>query len=313
MKGLETFVDFFAGIGGFRLGCEANGLKCVGACDFDKYARQTYASQFGHEPEFSDIRDIEGPEVPDHDLFCGGFPCQPFSLAGKRKGLDDERGTLFNDIARVLEAKRPGYFLLENVKGLLSAPVNDREGQPVPGTGGWVFYHILGTLGQLGYNVQWQVLNVRRWLPQSRERVYIVGSAVGIPAPELFPLFDSPGEVGGNSGEREFRPIGKLHRHQGGRVYGPNSICPTLDTGRGPLLDTGKGLRLMTPVERERLMGFPDGWTEAVSDAQRYKQTGNAVCVKAVEAIVKALLDCHAHGGRRLDDIAKEDVEALYG
>lgn len=302
-EGLDTFVDWFAGIGGFRLGAEANGLTCKGACDFDKFARQTYGARFGHEPEFRDAKQVDPREVPDHDLFCAGFPCQPFSLAGKRGGFQDDRGTLFFDITRILEAKRPNYFLLENVKGLLSAPINDENGKPVHGTSGWVFLRIMETLGNLGYCVQWQVLNVRYWLPQNRERVYLVGNSTAVPFPEVFPLFDDAKEVGEDKGRLDFRSIGKLHKHQGGRVYDGNSIAPTLDTGRGPLIDLGDemGLRLMTPVERERLQGFPDGWTDAVSDTQRYKQTGNAVCVKPVQEIIRVLKECHQNGGKRIN------------
>jgi DNA (cytosine-5)-methyltransferase 1 len=298
-SGLETFVDWFAGIRGFRIGAEKNGLRCVASCDNDPWARQTYRSRFGREPEFNDARDVNAGEVPDHDLFCGGFPCQSFSIAGKRRGFADARGTLFFEICRVLEARRPNYVLLENVKGLLSAPMVGEDGKAIPETAGWVFYRMLESLGDMGYAVQWQVLNVRHWLPQSRERVYILCSAGGVPTPEVFPLFDAAGEVDGNP-RGAGGPIGKVHTHQGGRVYGPNSIAPTIDTGKGPYLDTGKGLRLATPVERERLMGFPDDWTEGVSDQQRYRQTGNAVSPRVVDAIVSVLVECHANKGARV-------------
>ena len=299
MKGLETMVDWFAGIGGFRLAGERNGLKCEGACDNDQWARQTYKARFGHDPEFSDARAVIPSEVPDHDLFCGGFPCPSFSIAGKRKGFRDERGTLFFEICRVLEEKRPNYVILENVTGLLSAPFVDEQGAAVPETAGWVFYRILESLGDLGYNVQWQVLHSRHWVPQDRRRVYIVCSARAIPGPEVLPLFDDAGEVAKGEGTRA---IGRVHSHQGGRVYGPYSIAPTLTAGdKGPFIDTGDGLRLLTPLEKERLQGFPDNWTEGVSDAQRMRQCGNAITVQAAEEVIRRLVECHGNQGRRLD------------
>jgi len=298
-KGLETFVDWFAGIGGFRLAGERNGIKCVGSCDNDRWARQTYGSRFGSEPEFSDAREADAREVPDHDLFCAGFPCPAFSIAGKRKGFQDERGTLFFEICRVLKAKRPNYALLENVTGLLSAPCVDEAGNAVPETAGWVYYRILETLGDLGYTVQWQVLHSRHWVPQDRRRIYIVCSAGRVPAPEVFPLFDTAAEMARSPGPGA---IGRVHSHQGGRVYGPNSIAPTLTAGdKGPFVDTGKGLRLLTPVEKERLQGFPDEWTEGVSDSQRMRQCGNAITVQAAQETIRRLVECHGNQGRRLD------------
>jgi len=296
-EGLSSFVDWFAGIGGFRLAGEANGLECVASCENDKWARQTYAKRFGHEPEFADARDVDPWEVPGHDLFCGGFPCPSFSIAGKRLGFQDERGALFFEVCRLLEAKRPNYAVLENVTGLLSAPFVDEQGLAVPETSGWVFYRILESLGDLGYNVQWQVLHSRHWVPQDRRRVYIVCSARDVPFPEVFPLFDIAGEVEGNKGGQA---IGRLHKHQGGRVYGPGSACPTLTAGdKGPFVDTGTGLRLLTPIEKERLQGFPDGWTEGVSDSQRMKQAGNAITVQVATEVIKRLVECHGNQGRR--------------
>ncbi len=303
MTGLETFVDWFAGIGGFRLAAEQNGLECVGACDNDSWARQTYAARFGHEPEFGDTREVDVGDIRDHDLFTGGFPCPAFSIAGKRQGFQDPRGTLFFEICRVLDAKKPSYAILENVEGLLSAPLVDEAGSAVPETAGWVFYRILETLGNLGYTVQWEVLHSRHWVPQDRRRVYIVCSSGRVPVPAVFPLFDDAGPMVGHSRGDGRGPIGKLHNHQGGRVYAPWSIGPTLDTGHGPLVDIGDGrLRLATPLERERMQGFPDNWTEGVSVTQRERQTGNAITVQCAEAVIRRLVECHANGGRRADD-----------
>ena len=298
MKGLETFVDWFAGIGGFRLAGERNGLKCVGACDNDRWARETYNARFGHEPEFNDTREVDVGKVPDHDLFCGGFPYPAFSIAGKRLGFQDERGQLIFEICRLLEAKQPNYFLLENVKGILSAPCVNWQGRPVPESAGWVFYRILETLGDLGYTVQWQVLHSRHWVPQDRQRVYLVGSSRRVPTPEVLPLFDTAEEMARSHG---VGAIGRIHRHQGGRVYGPYSVAPTLTAGdKGPFIDTGKGLRLLMPVEKERLQGFPDEWTEGVSDSQRMRQCGNAITVQAAQEVIRRLVECHDNQGRRL-------------
>jgi DNA (cytosine-5)-methyltransferase 1 len=314
MQGLETFVDAFAGIGGFRIAGEANGLKCIGAIENDKFARQTYAKNFGHEPQFGDIRSIDAKDIPDHDLFCAGFPCQAFSTAGKKLGFEDAKGTLFFEICRILDVKRPNYFLLENVKGLLIASYREADGTHVPGTSGQLFYRILESLGDLGYTVQWQVLDSRYWVAQHRERTYIVGSARGLPVPEVFPLFEDAREVADDTPWRS-EALGNVanwsqppslrsnpnpwHQGQTGRVYGPGSTCPTLSTGREPMLDDKGRLRILTPTERERLMGFPDGWTEGVSDDQRFKQTGNAVVTKVAEAVIRRLVECHDNQGRR--------------
>ena len=144
------YFDIFAGIGGFRSGLEkAGGFKCVGYCEIDKYAKKAYETLYDTENEvyYDDARKIDPNELPDLDLICGGFPCQSFSIAGKRGGFDDARGTLFFEIARIAAVKKPKYLLLENVPGLLSHD------------GGRTFATILGTLDELGYDVEWQVLN----------------------------------------------------------------------------------------------------------------------------------------------------------
>ncbi|WP_367278660.1 DNA cytosine methyltransferase, partial [Ruminococcus sp.] len=161
------FFDMFAGIGGFRSGLEAiGGFECVGYCEIDKYTKQAYEAMYNTKGElyFDDARKINPELLPDIDLICGGFPCQSFSIAGKRKGFDDTRGTLFFEIARIAAVKRPKYLLLENVPGLLSHD------------SGRTFATILSALDELGYDVTWQVLNSKDFgVPQSRQRVYIVG------------------------------------------------------------------------------------------------------------------------------------------
>jgi DNA (cytosine-5)-methyltransferase 1 len=158
-------VELFAGVGGFRLGLERAGHQVVWANEWDKYACDIYDKNFGGSIDRRDITKVPASEIPKHDLICGGFPCQAFSVAGKRRGFDETRGTLFFDIARIAAHHKTPYLLLENVKGLLSHD------------GGRTFATIIRTLDELGYDCQWQVLNSKDFgVPQNRERVIIVGS-----------------------------------------------------------------------------------------------------------------------------------------
>ena len=170
------FFDLFAGIGGFRIGLEENGHECIGSCEIDKYARQIYAKNFGHEPEYRDVREIKPGELPDFDCLCAGFPCQAFSLAGKRRGFEDTRGTLFFEIVRIAREKQPSILLLENVKGLVS---HDK---------GATFRIILETLDELGYDVEWQIINSKYFVPQNRERIFIIGHLRGSGRRKILPL-----------------------------------------------------------------------------------------------------------------------------
>ena len=174
-----TFFDFFSGIGGFRIGLERAGFKCVGYCDNDKHANKLYSNYFNTEEEcfFNDITTINTAELPDFDILCGGFPCQSFSIAGKRRGFEDTRGTMFFEVARILKDKKPKYFILENVKGLLNHD------------GGRTFQTILKILSDIGYKVQWQLLNSKFFgVPQNRERVYIVGCYGNECIGKIFPI-----------------------------------------------------------------------------------------------------------------------------
>jgi DNA (cytosine-5)-methyltransferase 1 len=169
MKLLRTrqirFVELFAGIGGFRLALEKKGMNCVWANDLDKSACDVYRSQWNDGTLFEgDINEVKPSSIPDHELLVGGFPCQPFSFAGNQHGFDDTRGTLFFTIAKILQAKRPDGFIFENVRGILT------------NNSGKTFLTILRTLDELGYDVEWQVLNSKYFgVPQNRERVYIMG------------------------------------------------------------------------------------------------------------------------------------------
>lgn len=453
------YADLFGGVGGFRLGIErATNLRClqqtdtegeggsedskeqrgmynfrkstcVFYCDSDKYAVQTYNKNFKENHKATDIRTIKTDSIPEIDMLCGGFPCQAFSIAGKRRGFQDTRGTLFFEIARIIKAKRPKIVFLENVKGLL----NHNKGQ--------TFSIIIQTLSELGYDVQWMVLNSKFFgVPQNRERVFIIGSLRGTSRPEILPFRENdkqydeksliqktrgiskcitarywkqgqsdqyigePKMIGqlqiegerrvnecpieinqflkDNKGKLTIREIAekinqplskvkhyfridksraipkpdvwlKLQRvlefsdtynkqvnelekfyvefeqtrrvwdttcsptinanqpnlhaikqinpskesggkqpYQQNRIYDKGGISPTLPSelggDRSHLINTMK-IRRLTPIECERLQGFPDGWTEGVSDTQRYKQMGNAVTVNVIQAIAEKL------------------------
>ena len=290
---------------------------CVGFSEIDKYAVQIYRRHFPAHVNFGDVAKVSAGWLPDFDLLVGGFPCQAFSIAGLRRGFDDTRGTLFFDIARVLRAKRPRQFLLENVRGLLSHD------------DGRTFKTIIAALVDLGYRVEWQVLNSKNHgVPQNRERVFIVGHLGGHCARQIFPLrhddsafdelprsvsdtpaalYKSARTVGTHVGDRlsEITPSGTPDAQ---RIYDGNGLARTLkgesggQGGKMGLYRIGARVRRLTPVECERLQGFPDGWTHfgsegQISDTQRYKALGNAVTVNVVTAIMMELL----HGNRQQD------------
>jgi len=194
------YFSTFTGIGGFELGIDwatKNKAECIGYSEIDKYAIQVYEKHFKHK-NYGDITKIKEKELPDFDLFCGGFPCQSFSIAGKRLGFADTRGTLFFDICRILKEKRPRLLLLENVKGLLS---HDN---------GNTFKTIIATLAELGYDLQWQVLNSKNFgVPQNRERVFIVGHLRATPRPKVFPIGKSS-EVFNEKSNRQTQTVHPL-------------------------------------------------------------------------------------------------------
>ena len=248
------FLDLFAGIGGFRFGMESAGHECIGFCEIDKFARASYKAIHNTKGEI-ELHDITA--VSDEfirgigrvDIICGGFPCQAFSIAGNRRGFEDIRGTLFFEIARFASILRPKYLLLENVKGLLNHD------------GGATFETILGALDELGYNVEWQVLNSKDFgVPQNRERVLIVGHLRGECTRRVFPLSKSGQQVAsikeqysntittryGNSQgagayiveskSQKVRSIGNIHpsgNGMNGEVYKSTGLAPTLTTNKG--------------------------------------------------------------------------------
>jgi len=289
------YFSLFSGIGGFELGMPKN-YECVGFSEINKFAIKIYQKHFSHHKNYGDIRAIATLDIPDFDFLCGGFPCQSFSVAGKRRGLEDVRGTLFFEIARILRDKNPRYFLLENVKGLLSHDA------------GKTFKTMVGILTDLGYCVQWVLLNSKDFgVPQNRERIFIVGNLRTEPKPKIF-LLREDGKVnhkptkaqkeicntaqtlttrsGGNGQGThiiERAPLRFLQRNQK-NIDGNYSF--TVDTSNTGGVRIGDRIRRFTPLECERLQGFPDGWTAGVSDSQRYRMLGNAVTVNVIRYLM---------------------------
>jgi DNA (cytosine-5)-methyltransferase 1 len=202
-----TFIDFFAGIGGFRLGMEMAGHKCVGHCEIDKFADKSYRAMHdvkGDEWFADDIRGVNAGDMPEANCWCGGFPCQAFSVAGKRRGFEDMRGTLIFEVFRLAAERKPKILFLENVAGLLNHD------------GGRTFGTILCGLWELGYDVQWQVLNSKNFgVPQNRERVFIIGHHGTGSGRKIFPIYGTDGEalkqiIGGSQGYRVYDPVNSV-------------------------------------------------------------------------------------------------------
>jgi len=214
----------FSGIGGFEYGIQQALPKAerVGYSEIDKYAIKIYEKHFPKHKNYGDATKINPRELPNFDLLCAGFPCQAFSIAGKRRGFEDTRGTLFFEIVRILKTKRPKIILLENVKGLLS----NQKGQ--------TFATIIQTLSELGYDLQWMVLNSKFFgVPQNRERVFIIGNIREEPRPEILPF---------EKNTREIQEIpyetndSKPEIGQARRVYGTKGVSPPLNIGWRPII-----------------------------------------------------------------------------
>ena len=315
-------IDLFAGIGGFRMAAQNMGGACVFSSEIDKYAKKTYDINFGEVP-FGDITKINENDIPDHDLLCAGFPCQSFSIAGKRKGFKDEtRGTLFFDIARILQAKKPKAFFLENVKGLR----NHDKGQTLK--------TILRVLREdLGYDVpEPKIINAKDFgVPQNRERIFIIGFRKDLKIDN----FQYPKPIGKrvvfeNIKEKEevsvkyylstqyqdtLRNHKERHKNKGNgfgfQIINDNQCANAIIVGgmgreRNLVIDcrltdftpitkikgvvNRDGWRRMTPREWARLQGFPDDYLIPVSDAQAYKQFGNSVAIPAIQATIKEII-----------------------
>jgi len=318
-----TFVDLFAGIGGFHIGMKANGGHCVFANEWDRFARETYRSWTSQEVDDRDIRTIPVESIPDHDVLCGGFPCQPFSIAGVSKknslgrahGFDDERqGNLFFAIRDIVQEKQPRVLLLENVKNLKS---HDK---------GNTFRVIEEVIDKLGYEMREQVIDAQGWVPQHRERIFMVCFLREAFTPGEITSFAFPKPPNRATKLRsilEKNPVdtkytltdglwrylqdyAAKHRAKGNGfgygLVGPDDVSRTMSAryykdGSEILISQGDGHtpRRLTPSEAARLMGYKErfavlmgktkGFPQVVSDTQAYKQFGNSVCPLVVEAI----------------------------
>ena len=307
------FIDLFAGIGGIRLAYQNNGGKCVFTSEWDTYAKKTYEANFGEVP-FGDITQISEKDIPDHDILLGGFPCQPFSIAGVSKKnslgrkhgfLDETQGTLFFDIARIIKHKKPKAFMLENVKNLVS---HDKKK---------TFKVIINTLEKLGYNVHYKILNGKHYVPQNRERIIIVGfkktvfkskETFEFPDPQesnfvfkdiLEPKVDDKYTLSDKLWNY-LQEHARKHKAKGnGFGFGLtdlNGISRTIsaryykDGSEVLIPQKGKNPRRLTPRECARLQGFPDKFIIPVSNNQAYKQFGNSVVTPLIQAVAKNIV-----------------------
>lgn len=327
-RGAFRFVDLFAGIGGIRGGLEAVGGKCVYSVEVDRFARETYGANFD-ECQGMDIKDVE--DLPDHEVLAAGFPCQPFSIAGVSKKLslgrqhgfkDAKQGNLFFEITRLLQRKRPPVVFLENVKNLVTHD------------SGRTFRVIMSSLDQLGYEAVQRVIDARHWVPQHRERTFIIGLHRSVYGGRAF---DFPDEPSGGPTLRsildwEYDPkyvltdhlwnylqqYAKKHKAAGNGfgfgLFGPGDVARTLSAryykdGSEILIRTRDPQpRRLTPRECARLMGFPEDFKIVVSDTQAYRQFGNAVVVPIIEHLGRSIV---GQGGFKREQLRlPSDVDA---
>lgn len=326
-KSSFRMIDLFAGIGGIRIGFESIGGECVFTSEWDAPAQKTYQANFDELP-YGDITQIRPEEIPPFDILLAGFPCQPFSQAGKKLGLADTRGTLFFDIAKIVEHHRPTVVFLENVKRFKSHD------------GGRTFETIKTILEGLGYEIYAQVLNAKDFgVPQNRERIYIVGflGKTNFSFPKPSGKKTRLGDILENKPDPKYTISDKLwaghqrrkkeHREKG---YGFGYSLFTEDSEYTSTISAryykdgseilikqkGKNPRKLTPREAARLQGFPDDFILSESDTQAYKQFGNSVAVPVIQAIAKevekALKKLEKHSTDRsnidLEKIRKESV-----
>ncbi|MBU0278743.1 MULTISPECIES: DNA cytosine methyltransferase [unclassified Gemella] len=308
------FIDLFAGIGGFRLALEKNGGTCVFSSEIDKFASETYFNNFGEFPS-GDIFKIKDDEIPNHNILCAGFPCQPFSLAGKRLGFNDVRGTLFFEVARILKSKKPEAFILENVAGIVS---HDNEK---------TLETIENILTELGYKFSWKLLNAKNYgIPQNRNRWYCVGvrNEFAIDIDSVFPEKIKLSKTLKNIIEMEIKDshivsdtaIKNISKHVNSFLEKSNNIiynepiiannirpskvsfsangispCLTAKMGTG-----GNNVPVVVELNRKytiteclAIMGFPSNYKIKDNYSQSYKQIGNSVVVPLIELISKNL------------------------
>ena len=296
-EGPLTYVDLFCGIGGFHIAAANLGLQAVAACDIDPFARAAYQHNFALAP-LGDITSIKAADIPDHDLLFAGFPCQPFSIIGRQQGFADPRGTLFFEVARIIQAKRPKGIVLENVKQLSTV----HKGE--------VLKRIIDELEGLGYTVAHRILNALDFgLPHKRERTIIVATE---PHFDAFPWPTEPLPMKPLSEILETEPDPKhfvserirnkrhtnhtpaispsiWHENKAGNVSShPWSCAIRAGASHNYLLVDGE--RRLTPRELLRLQGFPEGYDIVSNDAQTRKQAGNAVPVPLVESAIKGVV-----------------------
>ena len=309
-----TFIDLFAGIGGMHIAYASAGARCVYSNEWNKYSQQTYYANFGIQPD-DDITKVVAEDIPDHDILVAGFPCQPFSIAGVSKkqslgratGFEDKtQGTLFFDVCRILKAKRPKAFMLENVKNLCS---HDR---------GRTFKVIQESLAELNYKVFFQILDGKAYVPQHRERIVIVGFDMerygeninfefalepGKKQPVMKDILETDvsdkytlsdklwiylqnyaakHKAAGNGFGYGIAPLDGISRTISARYYKDGSEILIAQEGKNP--------RRLTPRECARLQGFPDSFKIPVSDTQAYKQFGNSVVVPLMTEVAKLVI-----------------------
>jgi DNA (cytosine-5)-methyltransferase 1 len=306
------FIDLFAGIGGIRKGFEYVKGECVFSSEWDKYAQKTYQENFGEVP-FGDIKKIDVKEIPPFEVLLAGFPCQPFSMAGLKKGFADPRGTLFFDIANILNHHRPKVVFLENVKNLRS---HDK---------GRTLKTILSVLDGLGYYTYVSVLNAKNFgVPQNRERLYIIGflsdEDLGFKFPEKKNITVRLGDILEEDVSDKYTISDKLwaghqrrkkeHREKGNGFgyslfnkdseYTSTISARYYKDGSEILIEQkGKNPRKLTPREAGRLQGFDDNFVIPVSDNQAYKQFGNSVAVPVIKALAKEII-------KHIDKVSKK-------
>lgn len=307
MAGIETFADLFCGIGGFHYAAAALGLQCTYACDIDEDAARQYRHNFDMLVH-GDVTITKAAMIPDHDILFAGFPCQPFSIIGKRGGTNDRRGTLFREIVRIVKAKQPKALILENVRQL----VGDNQGKTLDS--------ILGLLAKAGYACTWKVLNALDFgLPQKRERVIIVGLLNGIdfftwpkPKARTIPLEDilesDPDPkyfVSTRILDKRMQESTDIqgptiwHENKGGNIgIHPFSCALRAGASYNYLLVDGK--RRLTPRELLRLQGFPERFDIIGTDSHIRKQTGNAVPVPMVRAVLRQVMNAESQNEKRV-------------
>lgn len=323
--------SMFAGIGGICLGFKRAGAEIVWANEIDKYACATYRENFGDGYLIEgDIHDINVEDIPDFDILTSGFPCQAFSIAGYRKGFEDERGHLFFETLRIIEGKRPRAFLIENVKNLVSHD------------SGKTFRIIHDALKEAGYHIRYKVLNSMEYgnVPQNRERIYIVGflnkeECDKFYFPEPIQLTKTIDDIANKKNkkddifyyDRSSRYYDMLSEamvnedsvYQLRRVYvreNKSNVCPTLTANMGtgghnvPLIKDKFGIRKFTPKECLMFQGFPDDFKipEKLSNAQLYKQAGNSVTVPVVERIAKNMISVMQEFDRKNKSICDSEI-----